>query len=223
MSDSLTFLVTPYVCLALLVGVSAWRVLSGRVHPNGAQEASNGTRPYAWGAVSLALGLAGLLLGHLIGLLAPERILAWNRVPWRLWLLEGAGLACASLALFGMLLMGVTRLRQGGPGRLIASAAWTVLAVVLASGLAVALAHRWGSSWYAAVLVPYLRSLLTLDPRLGLVSTLPFAARLHAFSSFILLALVPAAGWLDPLLRPLARRRPGDRSTASTAVPADAR
>jgi nitrate reductase gamma subunit len=59
------------------------------------------------------------------------------------------------------------------------------------SGLLMAVLHRWGSAWGALILTPYMASLLKLRPAAGLVMQTPFLVRLHVFSVFAMLAVLP--------------------------------
>jgi len=69
--------------------------------------------------------------------------------------------------------------------------ATTVLCIAMASGLATAALYRWASSWAAATLTPYVRSLLRFQPDVLLVVKLPLLVRLHVVCAFALLAVVP--------------------------------
>ena len=51
--------------------------------------------------------------------------------------------------------------------------------------------HRWGSTWGAMTLTPYIRSLLT-QPLVDSVPRMPFLIRLHVFSWFAAMAMLPA-------------------------------
>ena len=66
-----------------------------------------------------------------------------------------------------------------------------VLEVGIGSGLLMALGYRWGSSWGAVTLTPYLASLFGGEPAEGLASQMPFLVQLHVFSAFALVAVLP--------------------------------
>lgn len=152
-----------------------------------------------WRIPAWRIGISGILLAHLAGFLLPARLLAWNQRPERLLALEITLLALACLAVLG-LLQGLWKLRgEARPVSVADAVGLTLLAIVLLSGVLVALLYRWGSSWYAATLVPYLISLLRLDPEPGLVTGLPWLVHLHVVGSFCLVAVIPwtglTAGW----------------------------
>jgi nitrate reductase gamma subunit len=64
-----------------------------------------------------------------------------------------------------------------------------VLALQLAGGVLIALVYPWGSSWFAAAAVPYLRSLVVLQPDVPLAAAMPVLAQLHIVGTWLLVAL----------------------------------
>jgi nitrate reductase gamma subunit len=71
---------------------------------------------------------------------------------------------------------------------------WVLLLVLLsqmALGFWVALVYRWGSDWYAHTAVPWLISLVKLDPKLEFVTSLPLVIQLHMLGGFVIIALIP--------------------------------
>ena len=61
---------------------------------------------------------------------------------------------------------------------------YTTLLVQIVSGLGVAYFVRWGSSWFAGVLTPYLRSLFAFNPDIAAVSAMPWLIQIHIISAF---------------------------------------
>ncbi len=71
---------------------------------------------------------------------------------------------------------------------------WVLLAVLLvqvALGFWVSLAYRWGADWYVHTAVPWLNSLVMLDPQTQYVSSLPWVVKLHMLNGFLVIALFP--------------------------------
>lgn len=223
--DVVLFAVLPYAALAVGILSLVWHGLRG----GGAQAGSASTESRGLErSVSWRWGLGGLLVGHLVGFLLPTQILAWNRAPLRLLFLEGVAFVFGGLAILGLILdtSGASRSRRRekpGAGSVADTVALTTLAVVLASGIVVAFTERWGSSWYAAVMVPYLRSLATFDPVIEPIVGLPFWARLHLLSALVLPAMLAPSGAgrrLVERLRALGSRatdRPSSMNSAETA------
>jgi nitrate reductase gamma subunit len=70
-------------------------------------------------------------------------------------------------------------------------------------GLWIALGYRWGSSWFAADLSPYLMSLVTLTPETEAVFALPWVIKLHIFGAFVILFMVPFTRLVHFVVAPL--------------------
>src|SRR5262249_27641726 len=66
-----------------------------------------------------------------------------------------------------------------------------IIFVALFSGLLMAVSYRWASIWGIVTLRPYVVSLLRGAPAPSFAIEMPFLVRLHIFSSFAALALVP--------------------------------
>jgi nitrate reductase gamma subunit len=58
-------------------------------------------------------------------------------------------------------------------------------------GCWIALGFRWGASWFAADLSPYLWSLVKLTPETPAVFALPWVIKLHIVGAFAILFMVP--------------------------------
>ena len=71
------------------------------------------------------------------------------------------------------------------------------------TGIWVATSVRWGSQWFAAVLSPYLWSLLTFRPDVSGVSMLPLAVKIHILGAFAIFALFPFTRLVHLLVVPI--------------------
>src|SRR5262249_3080281 len=122
-----------------------------------------------WGMVPFHYGILAVLAGHLAALTLPNQILAWNARPVRLYLLAITGLLLAILALVGLAAALVRRFTASKVRIVTTTRDWVLIAMLviqIASGIAVAIFHPWGSSWFAAVVTPYFASLVRLNPDL---------------------------------------------------------
>ena len=207
MRDQLLFAVAPYVAALVLVPIGAaqyarWR---SRPRPSPSPVAIRGDRllRFAWLAA-----LAIVTLGHVLAIVFPESLLAWNRQLSRLVLLEISGALAGTLATAGLLAALVRLVRahdgEGAPSPM-ASAARTLVLVGMSSGLASAVSYRWASSWSEVTLVPYLYSLARLDPAPALVTHLPFLVKLHVVCAFAILAVLPFTGMIGVASAPFDR------------------
>src|SRR5262249_43411351 len=120
--------------------------------------------------------------------------------------LEGVGVVAGGVALVALIALGVRRARlahaSASPVDVIA---WTLLLIDLASGVIVAVAFRWASSWSAVTVAPYVLSLLRLEPSPALVGRLPLLARAHIFCAFAAAGVAPFTTAAQVMLGPLDR------------------
>jgi nitrate reductase gamma subunit len=149
-----------------------------------------------WGRIPFQWGLTLVLAGHLLALVLPGTILAWNGAPIRLYLLEASGLALALWAIAGFAVMIGTFFRTGLRRPPAADAAVVVLlGFLLVSGVLIALFYRWGSSWGSSILAPYLWSVVTGGADPDVVGDLPWLVQAHLVSTFALLVAFPLSRW----------------------------
>jgi nitrate reductase gamma subunit len=154
------------------------------------------------------VGLAGTLAGHVAVLLFPQTVLRWTASLPRLLAFEVASFVFGLAAAAGLAKMLAVHLRQRTLGSVRFVADGVVLALLtvsIGSGLGIAVAHRWATSWSLVTVAPYIGSVLALRPELDLVDTLPYAVKLHVFSALAAAAVLPLSHALDPLLIPLSR------------------
>lgn len=192
--DPLLFAALPYVALVifLLVTIQRYRAQKFTYSSLSSQFLEN--RRHFWAMVPFHYGILGVLAGHLLGLLIPGTILAWNSVPLRLYVLEVTGLALGILALVGLVSLIVRRVSTSHVRVVTSPADWilyALLVVQIGSGIALAVFYPWGSSWYASTAAPYLWSILKLQPDVAFISAAPHMVKLHVVNAFLLIALFP--------------------------------
>jgi len=206
-SDDLLFGILPYAAIVLAIAGTLWRGLKNRFSVSSLSSQFLETRRLFWGSVPWHYGILVILTGHLIAFLIPRSILAWNGEPVRLYVLEAAALAFGFLTLWGLVVL-IIRRASSARLRVVTSAMDVVLLLALliqiVAGLWTAIFYRWGSSWYAAVAVPYLYSLLTLNPNVSLVANLPIMVKIHILGAFVLIALLPFTRLVHFLVFPIA-------------------
>lgn len=192
--DVLLFVVLPYVAAALFVVGTVERLVR---HPFSVSSGSSQlleNRRHFWAMVPFHVGIIVILLAHLVVLAIPAAVLRWNVEPLRLYALEATGIAFGLLALGGFMTVILRRLTTPAVRVTTYAGDWIVYSVLLAqlaTGVIVALSYPWGSSWSAAVLAPYLWSIVRLQPDAAVVATLPIAIKLHVAGAFVLFAAFP--------------------------------
>ena len=192
--NTFLFAVFPYIAIAIAIIVTCLRYFNNRFSYSSLSSQFLESKQLFWGSVTWHYGILGVLTLHIIGFLLPRSILAWNGVPWRLYILEATGLAMGLLSVFGILVLIYRRLSQVRI-RVVTSPMDVILLLALLvqvfAGVWTAIFYRWGSSWYATSAVPYLRSLFIFNPDLALVTTLPMMVKVHIIGAFSLILLLP--------------------------------
>jgi nitrate reductase gamma subunit len=157
-----------------------------------------GSRPFHWGIIFL-------FFGHLIALLFPRAVLAWNGQPVRLMIIEAAAFAFGLFAFIGLTLLIIRRLNNKRLQVVTTKmdvAVYSVLVIQLITGLWVAYFYRWGSSWFASSLTPYLRSIFTLNPDVSIMAAMPLMVKIHFIVAFVVLGMVPFTRFMHFLVYP---------------------
>jgi nitrate reductase gamma subunit len=204
--DVILFGVFPYVAAALMLFESIRRYRQTRFTFSSLSSQFLESEQLFWGSVPFHYGLLIIFLGHLIGFLFPRELLAFNAVPVRLYIVETTALAGGLLTLVGLANLVARRLRSARIRAVTTPMDVAILVLLLfqvASGIYLATSLRWGSSWYAIALVPYLRSLFVLQPDLSLVTPLPWTAKLHVLGAFLFLSLLSFSRLVHLLVTPL--------------------
>ena len=194
MWDDLFFIVLPYVAATLFVVVSIYRYVADKFSYSSLSSQLLESDELFYGVVPWHIGIIGALTGHLIGFLFPKEVLWFNGVPVRLYILETTGLLFGLLALIGIVALMWRRIRMPRI-RAVTSTVDTVVLILLFAqvvlGVYTALFYRWGSSWYAASAVPYLRSLFLFQPDVEMIKPLPHIVKTHIINAFLLIAIFP--------------------------------
>ena len=188
------FATLPYIALtALVVGwLYRWRRRGFQVSSLSSQFLE--TRRLFWGTQPFHWGIFVVFLGHLAAFAVPASVLAWNGQPWRLLILEWTLFAFGLSALFGLLMLIVRRLRDARLRQVTTRmdmVLYALLLLQLVSGPLIAYFDNWGTSWFAAALTPYLRSIFTLQPRADIPAGMPLLVQLHVLSAFAIFGLIP--------------------------------
>ncbi len=166
--DQFLFVALPYVCLFtfFLMTVYRYRMQSFSYSSLSSQFLEN--EHHFWSVVPFHYGILVVALGHLIAFLIPRGILAWNRHPLRLYILEISALAFGLLTVIGLISILVRRVSDNKIRRVTTPTDWILLLMLVTqavSGVCVAVFYPWGSSWFASHLAPYLWSIFLLLAR----------------------------------------------------------
>lgn len=207
MIDLFLFGILPYVALAIAIVGLLWRYTTNQFSFSSVSSQFLENRQLFWGSVPWHYGIILILLGHLLGILFPSSVMAFNGVPVRLYILEGTGLALGLLVLVGLVFL---LLRRGTNERIRAVTSRMDLALLLlllllvVTGVGTAIFYRWGSGWYVQTATPYLRSLFTFSLEVEYMASLPLLVKIHAVNAFVILAVFPFTRMVHMLSVPLA-------------------
>ena len=202
----LLFTVLPYLALAsfLFGSIFRYHIYGFQVSSLSSQFLETrklyfGSRPFHWGIVFL-------FFGHLAAFLIPRAVLAWNKIPLRLYILEITAFTFALILLTGLIFLIVRRFRMKRLYQVTSKMdifVYFILTVQVISGLWTAYFFRWGSSWFALVLTPYLKSVFALNPDTAAVIQLPVMVQIHIVSAFVLIGMIPFTRLIHFLVYPL--------------------
>lgn len=206
MSDYFFFIGLPYAALIIMIIGSASRYFNFGFKVSSLSSQFLEGRQLFYGSQPFHWGLSFLFFGHLIGFLFPRSVLAWNSVPFRLIILEISAFGFGILALVGLVLLIFRRIlnkRLHMVTSIMDVVVYVILTVQIITGLWIAFFFRWGSSWFASVLTPYLNSVLTLNPDIKAVSELPLMIKIHMVSAFTMIAVIPYTRFMHFLVFPI--------------------
>jgi nitrate reductase gamma subunit len=210
------FGVWPYVAAAcLLIGPIVRGFVRRQSHAD-IQDEYDASVEWLWRDARWRRGVLAVVAGHLGIMLFPAEILVWNRSPVRLLALEATMLAAGVLAVAGLAVMlrhNIARWRARPRAAHAESAVLALAALVMASGLCLAVLDRWASSWAAITWPYYLASVISVNPDVALVAGMPYVVRLHVASALALTTILPfttaSALVIVPLSRAVERLRVG--------------
>ena len=142
-------------------------------------------------------GLGIIILAHIIGFLVPSSVLAWNGQHMRLLIIEIGAFGLALASLLSLIVFAVRQIKSSNNLSQPVSkvfmnvTVFALLIIIIISGLWIANLYRWGSSWYAGVMTPYLRSFFKFSPDISAVQYMPIFVKIHIIFAFLIIGLFP--------------------------------
>ena len=196
----------PYIALFVFVIGSVWRYRATKFKFSSLSSQFLEGRQLFWGSVPFHIGILFLFFGHLLAFLIPSWMLAWNSHPVRLVVLEVTAFIFAIAVLIGLVNLLYRRFTNSRVAIVTSKMDYAILALLLVqvfSGLWVAYNFRWGSSWFSAVLSPYLWSICAFTPDISAVATLPWVIKSHIVGAYLLILLIPFSRMVHFLVPPI--------------------
>ncbi len=205
MMNNFLFIALPYLSIVTFVIGSIQRYRSSGFKVSSLSSQFLEGDKLFFGSLLFHWGIVVVFVGHLLTFLFPTATLAWNSNPIRLIVLEGLAFTFGLSVLVG--LIGLLVRRLSNPRIQAVTTQMDIvleflLAIQVALGCWIALGYRWGSSWFASDLTPYLWSILTLDPQITAVSAMPPVIKAHIVGAFIVIGIIPFTRLVHFLVAP---------------------
>ncbi len=192
----------PYVAIVVFFIGTIWRYKTGFKYSSLSSQFLE-TKKLFLSSVPFHVGILVILIGHFIGFLFPSWFTSIGGSG--LISFEVITLAFGLSAIVGLLLL-MSRRFQSDRLMIVTSKMDVLIEVVLlvqfALGIWIAIELRWGSQWYAAVMVPYLRSIFMLHPDISAISVMPIVVQLHVIGAFLFIFLIPFTRLVHFLVAP---------------------
>ena len=203
--NNFLFIALPYVAIVVfLVGAIHRYQATGFKYTSMSSQFLEGRGVFAF-AMLFHVSILMLFLGHLFIFLFPAAVLAWNGNPARLIAHEVVAFMFGLSVLIGLAGLFIRRIFYPRL-QVVTSRMDIVIELLLLAqivfGLWVALGYRWGSSWFASDLSPYLWSILKLNPQIEAVSAMPLVIKAHVVGAFVILGMIPFTRLVHFLVAP---------------------
>ncbi len=203
--DVFMFIVLPYLAFAIFFVETIRRYFKEQYSYTSLSSQFLENRFHFWGLVPFHYGILATLIGHGIAFALPRELLWWNSIPARLFILEITALIFGIMAFVGILHIVIRRAKYG-PLRVVTSKMdWVLygfLLLIITSGIGTAIFYRYGTSWFASAISPYLWSLIKFHPDISAISQMPHLFKMHVVSAFCLIAVFPFTKLVHVLVMP---------------------
>ena len=202
----LLFIVLPYLSLLVFFFGSIYRYRKYKYEYSSLSSQFLEQKSLFWGSVPFHVGIVLIFLGHLFIVLFPKEVLAWNSNLIRLLTLEIGALILGLSSLFGLTVLLIRRLTNARLRVVTSPMDYIVEFLIFAQiilGIYIAYGYRWGSSWFASVLSPYIISLFTFRPDIQAVSQMPWVIQFHIIGAYLIVLIVPFSRLVHFLVPPI--------------------
>lgn len=146
-----------------------------------------------------------VFLAHLFAFLFPDWVLSLNSNPRNLVIYEMLGFVFGLGVLIGLIWLFIRRISNERV-QMVTNRMDIVIELLIiaqaAFGCWIAFSYRWGSSWFASDLSPYLWSILKLNPQTAAVVEMPSVVLIHVVVAFVILGLIPFTRLVHFLVAP---------------------
>jgi len=204
--NNFLFIALPYIALTVFFIGTIYRYKGTKFKFSSLSSQFLEGKKLFWGSVPFHYGIMVLFFGHLTAFLLPDVILSWNSSYLRLIILEISAFIFGLSALVGMINL-LLRRKSNPRIEMLTSKMDLLIELILLTqifiGLWVAYEFRWGSSWFATIMSPYLSSIFTLNPQIEAISSMPWVIKTHVSLAFTIVLLIPFTRLVHLLVFPL--------------------
>ncbi|MBI4411205.1 MAG: respiratory nitrate reductase subunit gamma [Deltaproteobacteria bacterium] len=203
--NNFLFIALPYIAIVTFVvgAIRRYRATGFKVSSLSSQFLEG--RKLYFGSMAFHWGILAVFAGHLITFLFPTATLAWNSNPVRLIVVEALAFTFGLSVLVGLTGLFLRRISnpriENVTSRMDVAIELLILAQVVL-GCWIALGYRWGSSWFASDLSPYLWSIVKLNPQTEAVNAMPPVIRAHIVGAFVIIGMIPFTRLMHFLVAP---------------------
>ena len=203
--NNFLFIALPYIAIVTFIigSIRRYRATGFKVSSLSSQFLE-GEKLY-FGSLLFHWGILIVFMGHLLTFLFPSATLAWNSDPIRLILLEGLafifGLS-AAVGLVSLFLRRISNSRVVMVTNRMDIAIEILIVIQVVMGCWIALGYRWGASWFASDLSPYLWSIFTFNPRIEAINAMPTVIKAHIVGAFLVVLMIPFTRLMHFLVAP---------------------
>lgn len=203
--NNFLFIALPYIAIVICVVGSIYRYRSNGFKVSSLSSQFMNSDSLFFGSMLFHWSILILFLGHLFVFLFPGAVLALNSNPVNLVVHESVGFTFGLAALFGLAWLFIRRLSNARVQVVTTRMDIFIEVLIIVQfvlGCSIALFYRWGSSWLASDLTPYLWSILKLNPQTDAIVNLPSVITAHIVIAFIILGLIPFTRLVHFLVAP---------------------
>lgn len=206
MTDQMLFVALPYAAVLIAVVMTVYRYRNDRFSFSSLSSELLEQNMLSWASVAWHYAILLILVIHLLAALFPGAWAALLGGQVQLYVAEATGMGFALLSILGIALFIWRRVANPRLRVVTSLGDWVLLAVLLLQvvlGFITAFGYRWGALWYLHTAVPWLESLVRLDPDVSSVAMLPWLVKIHFVGGFVILALVPFTRLIHALTIPV--------------------
>jgi nitrate reductase gamma subunit len=200
--DMLLFGGFPYIALVVFMIGTIYRYSHGFKYSSLSSQLLETEKLFS-ASVAFHVGIIMIFLGHLFGFLFPSFFSSFGGVT--LVVLETIGVIFAILAIIGLVMLFIRR-HTNDRIKVVTNRMDTIIEALLIIqfilGVVIAISSRWGLSWYASDMVPYLYSIFAFNPDIDAIVLLPWIVKTHIVLAFIIILLVPFSRLVHFLVAP---------------------